>query len=99
MPIYHKLKTISITFSEFFQSIDWSPLEKMEIMKFRAPSSSGWEIAKYGEQYEATYRSAFSPDSPDYIAFTIDEMARWLFSRQAYQDVSTWPLCEPGEGE
>jgi hypothetical protein len=75
-----------ITFLEFFQSIDWSPLEKMEIMKFRAPHSPGWEVAKYGEQFEATYRSAFAPDTPDYVAFTIDEMARWLFSRQAYLD-------------
>jgi hypothetical protein len=74
------------TFSDFYRSIDWSPLDRLEIMKFLAPHSPGWEVARYGDTYEATYRSAFAPDTPDYVAYTVDEMARWLFSRQAYED-------------
>lgn len=72
------------TFTEYFTSINWQPLEEGEILKFRAPHCAGWEVAKYGDEYEATYCSAYAPDDPDFVAGTAQEMARWLFSKGAY---------------
>lgn len=76
------------TFTEYFTSINWQPLEEGEILKFRAPHCAGWEVAKMIHtgpvRYEATYRSAYAPDDPDFVAGTAQEMARWLFLKGAY---------------
>jgi len=75
---------VNKTFTEFFEGIDWTPLERRETMKFQTAHSPGWEVGKYQTHYEATYRSAYAPDRPDFVAGTVEDMARWLFSKRAY---------------
>lgn len=75
-----------MTFTEFYQSIDWAPLERRGVMKFRTAHYLGWEVAKMGRFYEANSRAADSTDEPLIKTDTLEKLARWLFGKQAYLD-------------
>lgn len=75
-----------MTFTEFYQSIDWTPLERRGIMNFRTAHYLGWNVAKLGEFYEATRAAADATDEPAMRTESLETMARWLFGYQAYLD-------------
>lgn len=80
-----------MTFTEFFQSIDWTPLERQAILHFRTKHYLGWGIAKLSGQYEATRRAADAVDYPAFRTDSLETMARWLYGQQAYADGSYDP--------
>lgn len=74
------------TFYDFFQSIDWSPLEQLEVLKFRTERYLGWEISKINNRYDVTPRASDASDKPVFSSESLEAIARILFIWGAYLD-------------
>lgn len=78
--------TTAPSFYEFLQSIDWSPLEQLEVLKFRTENYLGWEISKVGNRYDVTSRAADASDNPVFSSESLEGIARVLFIWGAFLD-------------